>query len=144
MTFFLTLAATFAVAMLLWWNRNHGGYMPEPFRTRQCQGASWLRAFPDQSKAEVRAFLRTFGDAFAFRESQKLQVRPDDKIYDIYRALYPKLGGLDALELESLAKSVERRYGVSLRDLWSKELSLGELFAACQPRSQASYRASDA
>jgi len=115
----------------IWWSRTYGGFMPEPYRSRPCQGANWLRTFPAQSKSEIRQFLRIFVESFAFRESQKLQISPTDKVYEVYRAIYPKLGGIDLLELESFAANVERRYGVKFGDLWSVDLTFGGLFSEC-------------
>ena len=110
---------------------RHGGYAPEPFAARACQGHVWRRAYPDSTKEELRQFLKLFTHAFAFRDSENLQFGPHDRVYGVYRTLYPRLGGMDVLEIETLAASVERTYGVKLEHIWSESLTLGNLFAAC-------------
>ena len=131
---FVALALLLAIGAL--WSKRYGGYMPEPYRSRPCQGAAWKRRFPDASKVEIRVFLREFTEGFAFRESQKLQVGPEDEILTVYRTLYPKLGGMDALEMETFAKHVERRYQVRFSEIWSETLTFGQLFGSCQSASR--------
>ena len=114
------------------WSRKYGGYIPEPYRSRACQGTAWRRSFPAASKEEIREFLSTFAESFAFRDSQKLQVQPQDEILAIYRALYPSTGGIDALELETLAQRIDKQYKVDLRHIWHEKLTLGQLFERCR------------
>ncbi|MEJ5991657.1 hypothetical protein WG902_16760 [Ramlibacter sp. PS3R-8] len=125
------LALALFVSAGLAWNHFFGGFAPAPFGSRSCQGTAWKRAFPAASKEQIRGFLSTFTDSFAFRASERLQFAPDDRIMSVYRAMYPDSGGMDALELETLAMLTERRYGVRLAELWSDRLTFGELFAAC-------------
>ena len=113
------------------WSREYGGYMPEPYRGRSCQGTAWRRSFPSASKEDIRAFLSTFAGSFAFRNTQKLQVGPQDEVLAIYRALYLRGGGIDALELETLAQVLEKQYQVEFRDIWHEKLTLGQLFESC-------------
>ena len=70
-----------------------------------------------------------FVDAFAFDKREKLKLSPDDAILRIYRLRYPHQWMADALEVEILAKEVQRRYGVPLDSVWHEQLTLGELFA---------------
>lgn len=116
------------VGALIWVNRN-GELSPFPFRTRSCQGTGWRQAFPTASKQDIREFLAMFVGAFALRDGEKLKFNPSDRILGVYCARYPSKGTPDALELETLAKFVESRYGVRLEEIWSEELTLGELFA---------------
>ena len=81
---------------------------------RTCAGRDWRHAFPETDKQDIRQFLQLFVDAFAFRDSRRLQFRPSDKIIDIYRALFPVKGWPDSLELESFAMMVERTYRFDL------------------------------
>ena len=98
------------------------------YLSRACQGSAWKRAFPQARARDIRAFLDTFVGAFAFSNSHRLKFSPADGIMDIYRASNP--GGLvDALELESFAVALERRYKFSLKQSWRPGLTLGELFA---------------
>ncbi len=116
------------VASLLWFARN-GVRLPLPFRTRSCQGTGWRRAFPNAPKDDIRSFLSVFVEAFAFHARERLKFNPNDNILAIYRARYPHKWLPDALELETLAMAVERKYRVSFTEVWSEHLSLGELFA---------------
>jgi propanediol dehydratase small subunit len=125
------VALTAVVGLGTVWAHFFGGFAPEPYRTRACQGRAWKRAFPDASKEQVREFLETFAESFAFRSSQRLQFAPEDCIMAVYRAIYPRSGGADGLELETLALKAERSYGLRLADVWSDRLTFGELFAKC-------------
>lgn len=49
-------------AVVTVWHRRYGGYLPEPYRSRPCQGFAWRRAFPASSKDEIKDFLRLFGE----------------------------------------------------------------------------------
>ncbi len=64
-----------------------------------------------------------------------MQFLPSDRVFDVYQAIYPSKYLPDALELETLAKELDRMYRISLEELWSEELTLGQLFdvAVCQP-----------
>lgn len=126
----LIFIALFLVALL--WAAFPGTKLPAPFSGRSCQGKSWRRAFPSASKLEIREFLLVFVRAFALRDGEKLMLRPDDEILAIYRAQYPRRWTPDALELETLAEDIEKRYGLELRRIWNERLSLGQLFAHAQ------------
>lgn len=121
-----------ALVRLIWWLRELrlGAQPPAPYGQRLCQGAAWRRAFPNATKQDLREFLEVFVDAFAFRSSSRLNFSPDDSLLAIYRVLYPSRWTPDGLELETLARHVERRYKVQFADLWHERLTLGELFAA--------------
>lgn len=77
---------------------------------RSCMGRAWKRTFPQSSADEIRQFLYIFVDAFAFPRRRALQFAPTDRVLNIYSALYPLKGWPDALELETLALRLERRY----------------------------------
>jgi hypothetical protein len=101
------------------------------FRER-CQGTAWRRTFPNASKEAIREFLEMFVDAFAFPRSEMLKFNPDDDILGIYRNLYPSKWIPDALELETLAKDIKAKYGITLESVWDEQLTLGGLFRATQ------------
>lgn len=127
----MTAVATFiflaAGAAVCWWARAPS-QLPLPFRDRSCQGKLWKNAFPSSTKEELRDFLYFFTAAFAFSNKDVLRFSPNDTILHIYRALYPSKWTSDALEVETLAKDFESKYGVHFEDIWHDELSLGELF----------------
>ena len=109
---------------------------PRIYRGRACQGASWRRRFPHESKHSIRHFLHFFAAAFAIREKHALQLRPDDELMSIYRAHNPSRLVPDALEFESLSKELEKKHQLHLVSFWHEHLTLGELFvqfSAAQP-----------
>ena len=99
-----------------------------PFWARRCEGRAWLRTFPTESATEIRRFLHIFVDAFALPQSRKLRFAPTDRVLEIYHAVSPP-GWPDALELETLDRSLSEIYGLRLRDVWKDSLTLGELYA---------------
>lgn len=86
------------------------------------------RACPTASKQQIREFLSLFVSAFAFSESEKLKLQPEDRPYHIYRALYPHRWQADALEFETLCRDLQQRYSLDLEHVWEEDLTLGELF----------------
>jgi len=118
-----------ALIVFVIWAIKVGGRLPKAFRQRSCQGAAWREAFLGANKDEIRGFLSLFVSAFAFNDDQKLRLTPNDKILEIYRALYPSRWMADALEVETLAEELERQYGLSLQTIWHEQLTLGQLFA---------------
>lgn len=109
-----------------------GGQLPNPLRYRTCQGRLWRRAFPGASKKDIRDFLTLVVSAFAFRDSDRLRIRPDDEVLDIYRAAHPHKRPTEVAEIESLARALRTRYGVKLSDVWHEGLTLGSLFRDVQ------------
>lgn len=94
---------------------------------RACTGFQWRRRFPDAPKSDIRGFLQLFVEAFAFRQSRRLCFSPDDKVMEIYRALYPERMA-DAMELETLASLLQKRYGIDAANFWKEDITLGEIF----------------
>ncbi len=116
------------------WVARKGAPLPGLFNSRSCQGAGWRRAFPDATKQDIRSFLSVFVEAFAFHDQHRLKFNPNDGILDVYRSLYPQKWLPDALELETLAASVEKKYGVEFAKVWNETLTLGQLFSHVQVR----------
>ncbi len=135
-TFILIILAIAALSLALGVSTK----LPLPFRTRSCQGKGWRQAFPDSTKENIRSFLTIFVDAFAFKDIHRLKFSPEDKILGIYKTLYPKPSLSDSLELETLASTVEKKYGIDFSSVWNEQLTLGELFAATQKRLTAQSR----
>lgn len=133
MTFYAIAVLLVALILLtVLWHKRFGGYMPAPYRSRPCQGFAWKQHFPGSPDDEIRSFLRLFAQAFAYRDVQMLQVSPDDRLIDVYRAHHPKIGGVDGLELETFAAETEKKYKINCSVIWSEALTFGALFAACQ------------
>jgi hypothetical protein len=120
------------VIVCLVWSVLFGGRLPKQFHARSCQGRSWRNAFPSASKQEIREFLIVFINAFAFSKTEKLKLNPNDKILQIYQARYPSQLMPDALELETLAVDLEKKYCLNFERIWSENLTLGELFTHVQ------------
>jgi propanediol dehydratase small subunit len=113
-----------AAAVALWYPRTIREYWQ-----RSCMGRAWKGTFPRSSTEEIRQFLHLFVDAFAFPRHRALQFAPTDRVLNIYTALYPLKGWPDALELETFALRLERRYALDLRKIWREDLTLGEIFS---------------
>ncbi|MFZ3174707.1 MAG: hypothetical protein WA146_07410 [Thiobacillus sp.] len=110
------------------WAVVFGGKLPVPFGARTCQGKNWRRSFPDASKDEIRQFLSSFTESFAFNDQEKLKLNPNDQLLDIYRALYPHKWQADAMEFETLSDDLQSKYGVDFNSVWREGLTLGQLF----------------
>ena len=124
----LVILALLAIA----WSALTFGPVPNPFRTRSCQGRQWRRAFPSASKKQIREFLSVFKSAFAVREVDMLKLRPDDQLLSIYRALSSSKWLANAVEFDALAKDLRTRFGIVLEDIWDERMTLGALFSYVQ------------
>jgi propanediol dehydratase small subunit len=97
--------------------------------SRSCTGRDWVRAFPNATKREIRRFLQLFVAAFALPAANILKFLPTDRVLSIYHASSPP-EGIDALELETLAKHLSDAYRIDLRSIWRDDLTLGDLFTS--------------
>jgi propanediol dehydratase small subunit len=97
--------------------------------SRACAGRAWKRAFPSAGKREIRRFLRVFVDAFGFPQSRILKFLPDDRVFAIYRTIYPSKSTPDALEVETFAGDLSNTYRLDLASMWREDLTLGEIFS---------------
>lgn len=127
------------VLLAVAWSVLAFGQLPNPLRTRTCQGRSWRRAFPRASNKQIREFLSVFTSAFAFRDADMLKFRPDDQLLGLYRTLYPSKWMADAMEFETLARDLRTRFGVALEDIWDERMTLGALFAHIQQARPAAH-----
>ncbi len=96
-------------------------------------GADWRRKYPGVPKAEVRRFLGLFVDAFAFMERDRLKFGPQDRVLDVYDAIYdvfPKWVPVgDSLECETLVILLEEEYKREFPErLVREDVTLGEIF----------------
>jgi hypothetical protein len=130
---FLTIVAIAVLISLPTWIRSRRAL--RKFWDRACMGIRWRRRFPDSSKPEIREFLNTFVDAFGFRQSRRCYFSPDDKLMDVYRALYPPGSLADNMELEDLGLRLKKRYGFDLITSWRDDITLGEVYAQTRTRA---------
>lgn len=116
------------------WNRRVIHYWKRP-----CAGRVWRMAFPDAPKQDIRNFLHCFAcDAFMFPKRIALHFRPEDRILDIYRAIYPpkRWFNVDHMELEFFASELENEFGLSANEIeaaWHEDVTLGEVFRLTRP-----------
>jgi propanediol dehydratase small subunit len=127
-----TLAIVGVLILLLALWLKFGTSLPRRYRSRKCEGAQWRKEFPQAPKDEIREFLLLFTSAFAFRDSEKLKFSPNDRVWEIYRELYPSRWIADAMELETLTDDLNAKHGIVLGAIWSEKLTLGDIFAYVQ------------
>lgn len=97
--------------------------------SRICAGHKWKLRFPNASKEQIRQFLSVFVDAFMFEPKKRLVFSPEDRLMDIYGALYPPKWALgDSLEIETFADMLKKEYGFDIVPLWHEGLTLGDIF----------------
>jgi len=126
--FFVIVAIVlFATAICVLASINTRQHMRR-FLERGCAGYHWRRRFPEASKSEIREFLDIFLDAFGFKQRWRLCFSPEDRVMDVYRALYPGRGTPDGMELESLVGDLEKRYQVNIIGSWREDITLADLF----------------
>jgi propanediol dehydratase small subunit len=105
-----------------------------PLLARPCAGREWRRSFAAVPKSEIREFLKLFVEAFGLRGKHCLAFRPNDRIMDVYRAMYPpKWTAVDDMELEYFALLLKERYTLDLTSNWRDDLTLGEIFSRTVP-----------
>lgn len=80
---------------------------------RSCTGRAWRDAFQDAPKDAIREFLHFMVDAFGFERTRALKLAPQDTVLEFYRACYPDQSMPNALELESLHRTLSSGYGVA-------------------------------
>ena len=100
----------------------------KPYWKRACTGIRWRRRFPNSPKAEIREFLNLFVDAFAFRRRRRCCFTPEDRVMDVYRAIYPPGSMFDSLELETFCMMLSKRYGIDFATSWRDDFTLGEIY----------------
>jgi hypothetical protein len=98
-------------------------------RERTPDRDTWTAMYGDERLPEVVEVLELVRRAFSLPKDNVFQLRPDDRLLEIYKAKYP-YGGADELELEGLVAAVRQRYGVGLATR-SDPGSVRELVEAC-------------
>lgn len=92
-------------------------------------GCEWKRAFPSASTKDIRRFLAIFAEAFAFRDRNRLKFSPEDKVMDIYKAIYPSTWMPDQLEHVQLVQGLEDEFKRAFPDeLMTESVTLGMVF----------------
>lgn len=98
------------------------------FSLRPCTGHHWKKNFPNSSSDQIRQFLGLVIAELSL-PIQPLQLHPNDRILDLYHAIYPIEAMPDGCELESLVQSFKRIYGHDLLPFWRDDLTLRDIYA---------------
>jgi hypothetical protein len=88
----------------------------------------WASSFPDATPADIRSFLEIFVDAFAFGAKRAFCFGPEDRLSEIYDALYPCGSRGAGGEMTCFYLMLQRRYGRSISADEFSGMSLGEIF----------------
>ena len=99
-----------------------------PYWKRVCTGIRWRRRFPSAQKAEIREFLDLFIDAFGFRRGRRCCFLPEDRVMEVYHAVYPPGSAVDGMELETFCMLLRKRYGIDIGALWREDITLGDIY----------------
>ena len=104
---------------------------------RACRGRAWRRAFPRDTKDDIRALLALVADAFVIAPRHRLKLHPDDRLLWLYRLNNPHRWTPDSLEFEALHDSILKHHGVDLQPLWHDGFTVGDLLRAISPTPHA-------
>jgi hypothetical protein len=107
----------------------------QPYLDRACNGSKWKRSFPNTPNGQIRQFLGLFAKRFHFSPKKQLSFSPEDKVMEIYWALYPPGSAIDSMELEFFVRDIQKIYGVDVIRFWRDDITLGELFAYTQSKA---------
>jgi hypothetical protein len=103
--------------------------IPKPFEKRHSQEFVWRQRYPEERLATADTVLRMVCDAFTFNPDHRYQFAPDDRVQDIYRALYPwwKLWQLgDMMEIVSLVSHLSGDLGIDISQEYPN-ITLGDI-----------------
>lgn len=90
------------------------GGLPRMYRERQPSDAIWRDEFREEFRL-ADDILLVFCDAFGFPDEERYKFIPDDRIMDVYTALYPPRWSMsDSLELETLITRLQERFGLEV------------------------------
>ncbi len=107
-----------------------------PYWERVCAGIRWRRRFPESPKAEIRAFLDLFISEFGFGRRRRCCFLPEDRVMDVYHAIYPAGSAVDGMELEGFCENLKKRYGVDFAATWRENITLGEIYEQTHRRGE--------
>jgi hypothetical protein len=89
--------------------------LPPPYSQRISDEGIW-RATYQSDFDTVEKTLKVFCSAFLLPFDERFKLTPDDRIYDIYKALYPNKWTPDTLEYEFLIKGMEKEFNFCFND----------------------------
>lgn len=91
---------------------------------------SWDKLFPDVENRDIYAFMDMLVESLGHEGKNRLVLKPTDKVRDVYKALHPPDGAVDASELQTFIHIMKEKFGVDLSEVdepW--EMELGDLLA---------------
>lgn len=125
-----------------WWRTGSFGarLAPARYRNRGSQEAVWRDRYSGASLEVADRVLCAVCDAFRFAAKDRFLFAPDDRLMDIYRAVYPRwriwlLQFGDEMELESLLLDLDRDFGLDEFPL-DKETTIGHIVEAVLERQK--------
>ena len=125
-----------------WWRTGSFGarVAPARYRNRGSQEAVWRDRYSGASLEVADRVLCAVCDAFRFAAKDCFLFAPDDKVAEIYRAVYPRwriwlLQFGDEMELESLLLDLDREFGLDEFPL-DKETTIGRIVDAVLGRQK--------
>ena len=89
--------------------------LPAPFQDRQPDIQLWRDCFAGDFALADR-ILCLFCDAFMFASGDRHRFRPDDTVWEIYRAVYPSRETPDCLENNFFIKGLEKAFAIKFDD----------------------------
>lgn len=90
----------------------------------------WDKRFPDVENRDIYAFLDLLVESLGHEGKNRLVSKPTDRVLDVFQAIHPPDGAVDASELQAFTHIMKEKYGVDLSEVdepW--EIGLGDLFA---------------
>jgi len=143
--YYVLIGLAVCVALALawsWWRTGTFGatVTPARYRKRGSQEAVWTDRHPGTSLDVAERVLHLVCDAFRFAAKDRFLFAPDDKVAEIYGAVYPRRGisllqFADEMELESLLLDLDREFALDEFPL-DKETTIGRIVDAVLERQK--------
>jgi hypothetical protein len=105
----IAAAAFIALVATIWLRRRPSWWF---LRERPLDQGVWQRIYVAEQMPIVLSALQAISNAFLLRRDDIYRLRPNDKLLAIYRAAYPSNKTPDALEFESLSKTLTKQFRV--------------------------------
>lgn len=96
---------------------------------REASFKPWDELFGHENRDDVSSLLADICDALALGEHTRFQLRPTDRVVDIYNERYRNSLSADMLEIESLDDLLRRGHGIKLSDETWTTVEIGDLVA---------------
>ncbi len=94
---------------------------------RQDATPDWQTQFPDVMPTVDRV-LTNFCEAFLLKDRYKYQLRPDDRVMELYRNTTGPIA--DETQLETLRIRIDNAFGVDIAEYLNEDITLADLVGA--------------